>query len=64
MGIPPMRIEILTTISGVEFEACFAERVVEVWDDVEVSIIGLEKLKENKRASGRLKDLTDLDYLE
>ena len=64
MGVPPMRIEIGTSISGVEFEECYAERVVEEWDDVEVSIISLEKLKENKRASGRLKDLTDLEHLD
>lgn len=64
MGVPPMRIEIATSISGVEFEECYPERVVAEWDDVEVSIISLEKLKVNKRASGRLKDLTDLEYLE
>jgi hypothetical protein len=64
MGVPPMRIEIGTSISGVEFEACYAERVVAHWDDVEVSVISLGRLKENKRASGRLKDLVDLEYLE
>lgn len=64
MGVPPMRIEIGTTISGVEFEVCYAERVVAQWDDVEVSVISLARLKQNKRASGRLKDLVDLEYLE
>ncbi len=64
MGVPPMRIEIGTSISGVEFDGCYAKRVVEEWDDVEVSIISFSKLKENKRASGRLKDLTDLEHLE
>lgn len=64
IGVPPMRIEIGTSISGVEFEACYAERVVARWDDVEVSVISLARLKENKRASGRLKDLVDLEYLE
>jgi hypothetical protein len=64
MGMPPMRIEILTSISGVEFGECYRSRIVESWDDVIVNIIDLEKLKENKRASGRLKDLSDLEHLE
>ena len=64
MGVPPMRIEILTSVSGVEFDECYASRIEERWDDVAVNIISLEKLKANKRASGRLKDLSDLDHLE
>ncbi len=64
MGIPPMRIEILTSISGVGFDECYAARVEERWDDAAVNIISLEKLKQNKRASGRLKDLSDLEHLE
>ena len=64
MGVPPVRIEILTSVSGVDFDECYKERVVEQWDDVKVNIISLPKLKTNKRASGRLKDLADLDYLE
>ena len=63
MGLPPMRIEILTSISGVDFDDCYAARVEEQWDDVAVAIISLEKLKENKRASGRLQDLVDLEHL-
>ncbi|MFV1979802.1 MAG: hypothetical protein ACC655_01500 [Rhodothermia bacterium] len=64
MGVPPMRIEIQTSISGVEFESCYDERVVVEWDDLEVDVISLDRLIENKRAAGRLKDLTDLEYLE
>ncbi|MGB3633705.1 MAG: hypothetical protein WA982_06665 [Rubrobacteraceae bacterium] len=64
MGVPPVRIEILTSISGVDFDECYEERIVEQWDDVQVNVISLPKLKSNKRASGRLKDLVDLDYLE
>ena len=63
MGIPPMRIEILTTISGVNFEECFQERVVDLLDGVEVNIIDLKKLKINKKASGRHKDLDDFENL-
>ena len=64
MGVPPMRIEIQTSISGVEFEACYDDRLVVEWDDVTVTVISLDRLVENKRAAGRLKDLTDLEYLE
>lgn len=63
MGVPPVRIEIMMSISGVEFEECYAEREIVQWDDVTVHIISLKHLKQNKQASGRLKDLTDLDYL-
>ena len=63
MGIPPMRIEILTTISGVSFVECYAKRITGVIDGVEVNLISLEDLKANKRASGRLKDLNDLANL-
>ncbi len=63
MGTPPMRIELLTTISGVGFEACYSERIIGVIDDVEVHIINLEHLRRNKQASGRQKDLADLKHL-
>ena len=63
MGLPPMRIEILTTISGVDFEECFQQKVVDEIDGVEVSIIGLKQLKVNKKASGRHKDLDDFENL-
>ncbi len=63
MGVPPMRIELLTTISGVDFDSCYSERIVDVIDNVEVHIINLNHLKQNKQASGRHKDLDDLQYL-
>jgi hypothetical protein len=64
MGVPPLRIEVQTSVSGVDFDDCFADRIVAQWNDVEVNIISLEKLRENKRAAGRLKDLSDLEHLE
>jgi hypothetical protein len=63
MGVPPMRIELATSISGVSFDECHDERVTDVLDGVDVDIISLTRLKENKRASGRLKDLADLEQL-
>jgi hypothetical protein len=57
MGNVPLRIEILTSISGVTFDECYAERVVDTLDGVEVSIISLPHLRANKQASGRYKTL-------
>jgi len=48
MGYPPMRIEVTTSISGVAFEQCYAERVTDMLDGVEANIIGLAHLKQNK----------------
>jgi hypothetical protein len=63
MGNPPMRLEITTSISGVEFEECYSSRVVDILEGVEVNIIDLPHLKLNKKAAGRMKDLADLEYL-
>jgi len=64
MGHPPLRIEILTSVTGVSFGECYSSRVEEELEDgTPIYFIGLEKLKENKRASGRHKDLDDLENL-
>ena len=63
MGVPPFRIEILTSISGVDFESCYAERETIRIEDLMVPVISLPRLRENKAASGRLKDLADLESL-
>lgn len=63
MGVPPIRIEILTSISGVEFESCYAEREMIRIEDIAVPVISLARLRENKAASARAKDLADLENL-
>ena len=63
MGLPPFRVEILTSISGVEFDACWKSRVEMVAGDLRVPVLSLEDLKRNKRAAGRAKDLADLENL-
>jgi hypothetical protein len=63
LGVPPLRIELLTTIAGVEFDACYARAVQTELGDVEVRIIALDDLKTNKRAAGRHQDLADLEHL-
>ena len=63
MGESPLRIEVMTSISGVEFDACYARRVVDVIDGVPVNFIDLNDLKVNKQTAGRHKDLNDLENL-
>lgn len=63
MGFPPVRLEITTSTSGVEFDECYEARIVDKLDGVEVSLIDLEHLKQNKKASGRTKDIADLENL-
>jgi hypothetical protein len=63
MGNPPLRLEVLTTISGVEFSECYERRNVTEVDGVDVPFISRDDLRANKMASGRLKDLTDLEHL-
>ena len=63
LGFPPLRLEITTSISGVEFDKCYQARIVDNFDGVEVSVIDLKNLKKNKKASGRTKDIADLEEL-
>jgi hypothetical protein len=63
LGIPPVRIEIATTISGVDFDECYTKRVQDTIDGVPVNLIDLYHLKLNKKASGRHQDLADLENL-
>ena len=63
MGVPPLRIDLLTSVSGVDFAQCYAERTVDLIDGVQVNLISLDRLKTNKRAIGRSKDINDLEHL-
>lgn len=64
IGVPPERIDILTSISGVEFDEAWPHRMTCVLDGIEVAVLGRGALVRNKRASGRPKDRIDLDWLE
>jgi predicted nucleotidyltransferase len=64
MGLPPFRIEVLTSVSGVEFSDCFRKRNVVDIGGLQVSLIAIDDLRANKRASGRTKDLADLEQLD
>lgn len=63
MGVPPVRIELLTGISGVAFDLCYQRRHTGELDGVTASFISLADLKINKQAAGRNKDLNDLEHL-
>ena len=63
MGYPPFRIDILTKIDGVDFSDCYQNRTIIQHDQITMSFIGINDLKKNKKASGRLKDLDDLASL-
>jgi predicted nucleotidyltransferase len=63
MGVPPVRIEVITSASGVDFKECYARRAAVVLEGISVNFISLEDLKRNKREAGRHKDLEDLEHL-
>jgi len=62
-GVPPFRIEILTTIAGVDFTPCRQRAEMLQIDGLTVPVVSLGDLKINKRAAGRHKDLADLEHL-
>jgi len=63
MGYPPLRIEILTSISGVAFDPCYDSRMEIVDGSLRIPVISLDDLRTNKRSSGRYRDLDDLENL-
>ncbi len=63
MGFEPMRLELFTRIPGVVFAECYPRRTTVRVGTLEVPFIGLSDLKAAKRASGRTKDLLDLEEL-
>ncbi len=63
MGFPPMRIEILNRVDGVAFSGCYARREMVSLGGLELPFISRDDLVANKKASGRQKDLGDLEGL-
>ena len=63
LGGRPLGIDVMTSIAGVDFEAAWPRRLVVALDGVPVNFLGLEDLKASKKATGRPKDLGDLDEL-
>jgi hypothetical protein len=63
LGYPPVRIDIITSISGISWDQAFKEREKGKYGNIPVYYIGREHYILNKRASGRKKDLADLEAL-
>ena len=64
MGNPPLRVEFLTSIDGVEFSECYRNKETVKIDGIKINFISLKDLKKNKKASGRHQDLADIENLE
>jgi len=63
IGVPPLRLELLTSISGVQFDSCYSRRVAIGASDLRINVISLDDLKKNKAAAGRDRDRDDLSHL-
>lgn len=63
LGVPPGRIDVLTSLTGVSFDQAWSGRVEAVLDTTRVNFIGREALILNKKMTGRAKDKADLEAL-
>lgn len=63
LGREPLRIDLLTGLSGLDFESCYPRRVQVEMDGVLIPFIHLNDLRINKASTGRAKDIADLDRL-
>ena len=63
LGYPPKRIDVLTTPSGVTFDECWPDRLMVTIDQLQIPVLGLQGLIDNKLAAGRDQDLVDVAAL-
>jgi hypothetical protein len=63
LGVPPVRIDLITSITGVAWDEAWAGRIAGRYGDIPVDYIGREQFVANKRATGRTKDMADLEML-
>lgn len=63
LGVPPVRVDIITSISGVTWDEAFSSRIEGEYGDVPVYFIGIDQFIKNKRSIGRKKDMADLEAL-
>jgi hypothetical protein len=64
LGYLPLRNDLLTSIDGVHFNECYPNRKAIEIDGLPINFIGYADLIKNKKASGRLQDLGDIENLE
>jgi hypothetical protein len=63
LGVPPSRIDLLTSITGVPFDEAWADRVGAVLEGTRVNFISRSALIRNKTLTGRAQDIADVEYL-
>ena len=63
IGVAPQRIDVMTSVSGIEFDDAWPHRIVADLDGISAAIIGREQLLRNKLAAGRPKDILDAEIL-
>lgn len=64
LGYPPLRIDILNSISGVDFDDAYTNKIEGEVDGLDVKFINVSEFIKNKEASGRQKDLSDIESLQ
>ena len=64
IGVPPVRIDIITRVAGLDFSAAWSDRIEARFGDLQVPVLSRRDLITNKRAVARLQDLADIEYLE
>ena len=64
LGYPPNRIDLLTSAAGLNFEDCYASKVVTTIHGLQIDFVDIENLKKNKRSTGRAHDLADMENLK
>ena len=64
IGVAPLRVDIMTSITGIDFGEAWNSRATASYGRATVNVLGLDSLVANKRATGRLQDLADLERLE
>jgi hypothetical protein len=64
IGIPPVRVDVVTSIDGVDFSEAWVARMQSRFADQPAHVLSRQHLIQNKRASGRTQDLADVEWLE
>ena len=64
IGVPPLRIDVITLIDGIDFDEAWPARLVTQFMDQPTAVLSREHLIRNKRASGRTQDIADVEWLE
>jgi hypothetical protein len=63
LGVPPVRVDIITSISGVSWEEAYSSKAEGQYGEVPVCYIGIDQFIKNKKSMGRKKDMADLEAL-